>query len=141
MQNAILAPVVTLVGWTIVMLIWALVARGGEMKRVGIDLMTQRGSTPGNMDGMLADTAQWKMHNYNHRTEQPVLFYAICMVIAATGSGAGLNTVLAWAYAALRVGHSLVQSTDNIIKYRVALFVLSTLVLLALTALAAIAVF
>ena len=133
MHSPILAPVVALVGWTIVVLVWGLLARGSEMKRVGIDLMTQRGSTPGNMDGILADTAQWKMHNYNHLTEQPVLFYAICMVIALSGSGFGLNAALAWGYVGLRIAHSLVQGTSNIIRYRVALFMLSTLVLVVLT--------
>ena len=129
MYSPILAPVVALAGWTIVVLFWGLLARGSEMKRVGIDLMTQRGSTPGNMDGVLADTAQWKMHNYNHLTEQPVLFYAICIVIALAGAGAGLNVALAWGYVGLRIAHSLVQGTSNIIRYRVALFVLSTLLL------------
>lgn len=139
MHSPILAPVVALVGWTIVMLFWGLLVRGGEMKRVGIDLMTQRGSTPGNMDGVLADAAQWKMHNYNHLTEQPTLFYAICIVIALTGTGAGLNAALAWGYVGLRIVHSLVQSTSNIIRYRVALFLLSTLVLIMLTVHAALA--
>ena len=137
MHSPILAPVVALASWTIVMLIWGLLARGGEMKRVGIDLMTIRGSTPGNMDGVLADTAQWKMHNYNHLTEQPTLFYAICIVIALTGTGAGLNAALAWSYVGLRVAHSLVQGTSNIIRYRVTLFVLSTLVLVGLAVQAA----
>jgi hypothetical protein len=141
MHSPILAPIVALVGWTIVMLLWGLVARGGEMKRVGIDLMTQRGSTPGNMDGVLAATAQWKMHNYNHLTEQPTLFYAICLVIALTGTGGGFNAALAWTYVGLRIVHSLVQSTSNIIRYRVALFVLSTLVLIMLTFHAALALY
>jgi hypothetical protein len=93
------------------------------------------------MDGVLADTAQWKMHNYNHLTEQPTLFYAICMVIALTGTGAGVNAALAWTYVGLRIVHSLVQSTSNIIRYRVALFGLSTLVLIMLTAHAALTLY
>ena len=140
MYSPILLPVVALVGWTIIMLIWALMARGAEMRRIGIDLMTQRGSTPGGMDGVLADPAQWKMHNYNHLTEQPSLFYAICIVIALTGTGAGLNAALAWAYVAIRIAHSMVQGTSNIIRYRVGLFVLSTLILLMLTVHAGLAI-
>jgi hypothetical protein len=133
MQFPILAPVVTLVGWTIIVLFWALFARLPEMKRAGIDLGAVRGSKPGGLDGVLADAAQWKMHNYIHLTEQPVLFYAICVVIALTGTGGGVNAWLAWGYVGLRVAHSLVQGTSNIIKYRFALFALSTLVLATLT--------
>ena len=73
------------------------------------------------------------MHNYNHLTEQPTLFYAICIVLALAGAGDGLNAMLAWIYVALRILHSLVQGTTNIIKYRFTLFALSTVALLMLT--------
>ena len=141
MHSPILAPVVALVGWTIIILFWALFGRISEMKRAGIDLGAVRGSKPGGLDGVLADAAQWKMHNYIHLTEQPVLFYAICVVIALTGTGAGFNAALAWIYVGLRVAHSIVQGTSNIIKYRFALFALSTGVLIMLTFHAALALY
>jgi hypothetical protein len=37
-------------------------------------------------------------------------------------------------YVAIRIGHSLLQATSNIVKYRFALFALSTLVLMMLAA-------
>jgi hypothetical protein len=49
-------------------------------------------------------------------------------------AGGGFNAQLAWVYVAVRIGHSLVQATSNIVKYRFALFALSTLVLMMLTA-------
>jgi hypothetical protein len=70
-----------------------------------------------------------------------VLFYAICIVIALTGTGGGFNTGLAWAYVALRIAHSIVQGTSNVIKYRFALFALSSLVLIMLTFHAALALY
>ena len=140
MHSPILAPVVALVGWTIIVLFWALFARISEMKRAGIDLGAVRGSKPGGLDGVLADAAQWKMHNYMHLTEQPLLFYAICGVLALTEAGGTFNTGLAWAYVAIRIAHSLVQVTGNIIRYRFALFALGTIVLIMLTAHAGLAV-
>ena len=140
MHSPILGPVVALVGWTLAVLVWAVIARLPAMKAAGIDLQTARGSKPGGLDGVLADTAQWKMHNYIHLLEQPVLFYAICGVLTLTGTGGGLNTALAWTYVGLRVAHSLVQGTTNIIKFRFALFALSTIVLLMLTVHAGMAV-
>lgn len=139
MYSPILAPMVTLVAWTLVVLVWALTARMPALKKVGIDLASARGGKPGGLDGVVDDAAQWKMHNYIHLLEQPVLFYAICTVLAITGTGGGLNTIIAWTYVSLRVAHSIVQGTSNIIKYRFALFGLSTLALLALTLHAAIA--
>ena len=133
MHSPILAPVVALVGWTINMLFWAIIARMPELRRLGVDMTTMRGSKPGGLDGVASDSAQWKMHNYMHLTEQPVLFYAICGVLALAQAGGGLNANLAWAYVAIRIVHSLVQATSNIIKYRFALFALGTIVLIMLT--------
>ena len=133
MHSPILAPVVALVGWTIVMLFWAIIARMPELRRLGVDMTTMRGSKPGGLDGVANDSAQWKMHNYMHLTEQPVLFYAICGVLALAQAGGGFNANLAWAYVAIRIVHSLVQATSNIIKYRFALFALGTIVLIMLT--------
>ena len=141
MHSPILAPVVALGGWTLVVMVWALVARIPEMRRVGIDLGSARGGKPGGLDGVLAEAAQWKMHNYIHLTEQPVLFYAVAIVIALTGTGGGLNVALAWGYVGLRVVHSIVQGTSNIIKYRFALFALSSLALIMLTIHASLALY
>ncbi|PZN93881.1 MAG: hypothetical protein DCF31_11315 [Alphaproteobacteria bacterium] len=139
MHSPILAPVVALVAWTLVMLVWAIAVRIPEFGKAGIDINSVRGGKPGGLDGILPDQAQWKMHNYIHLTEQPVLFYAICGVLAVTGTGGGFNAILAWSYVGLRVVHSFVQSTSNIIKLRFALFALSTLALMALTLHAALA--
>ena len=140
MHSPILGPIVALVGWTIVVLLWAVLARLPAMKAAGIDLQTARGGKPGGLDGILVDSAQWKMHNYIHLLEQPVLFYAICIVLALTESGGGLNLMLAWAYVALRAVHSIIQGTVNIIRFRFAAFALSTIVLLMLTVHAGLAV-
>lgn len=140
MHSPILGAVVALVGWTIIVLIWAVIVRVPQFSKAGIDINTVRGSKPGGLDGILPDSAQWKMHNYIHLTEQPVLFYAICGVLALTESGAGLNATLAWTYVGLRVVHSFVQSTSNIIRIRFALFALNTLVLIMLTVHAGLAV-
>ena len=141
MHSPILAPVVALVAWSLVVLVWLVIARLPAMKTVGIDINTVRGGKPGGLDGVLPDQAQWKAHNYIHLMEQPTLFYAVCLVLAFTGTGGGLNTILAWAYVGLRIAHSLIQVTSNIVKYRFAMFALSTLALMALTLHAAIAVF
>ena len=57
------------------------------------------------------------------------------------GRATGLNATLGWVYVALRVVHSLVQATVNRVMIRFVLFALSSLVLMALTLHAGIAVF
>ena len=52
-----------------------------------------------------------------------------------------MNTLLAWIYTGLRVVHSLVQATANVVMVRFVLFALSSVVLIALIFHAAVTVF
>jgi len=79
--------------------------------------------------------------HYIHLMEQPTLFYATALTLALIGHGVGLNAWLAWAYVAIRIVHSLVQATVNLIMLRFAIFMVSSVVLLILAIRAALAVF
>lgn len=140
MHSEILAPVVALVGWTLVMLVWMLAIRMPAMRKAGVDITKLTGSKGSDADRVLPPQAQWKAHNYNHLHEQPTLFYAIALVLAFAGQGHGPALWLAWAYVLLRIAHSLVQATFNKVAVRFLFFVLSTFVLVALTVVAAVAV-
>ncbi len=76
---------------------------------------------------------RWKADNYNNLMEQPTLFYAVALALALVGAGGGLNDMLAWTYVALRIVHSLIQATVNLIMPRFTVFMLGSIVLLALT--------
>lgn len=132
MQSGILAPVAVLVLWSMVMLAWMLVTRMGGLKTLGVDLGKVRGSKPNMLDGVLPDKTMWVAHNYNHLMEQPTAFYAVALALAIMGMGDGLNAMLAWAYVGLRIAHSLVQATTNVVAIRLMLFLLSSLCLIAL---------
>lgn len=142
MPNSILAPVVALAAWTMVMWLWMYATRLPAMARAGIDGTKLVGSTGrGLRDDLVAageTRASWVADNYNHLLEQPVIFYAVALMLAVSDAGAGLNTTLAWAYVALRIVHSLIQATINIVIYRFAAFALASLALMALIIQAAI---
>ena len=89
----------------------------------------------------VAVEVQWKAHNYNHLHEQPTVFYAVALLLAMIGQGEGMNALLAWMYAGLRIIHSLVQVTANRVMVRFVLFAISSVVLIALIFHAALAVF
>lgn len=130
----ILAPVVTLVAWTLVMMIWLYAVRFPAMARKGISLKGRVGSKGGDLDGVVEPNVQWKAHNYNHLMEQPTLFYAICLALALLGGGdIRINVWLAWAYVAFRIAHSLVQATVNVVRWRFLFFMAASLCLLGLT--------
>ena len=129
----ILVPVLVLVAWSLVIMLWMAATRLPAMKRAGIDIKRLVGGRGQNLEGVLPDDVMWKSHNYQHLMEQPTVFYAVAIVLAVIGSGGGVNLWLAWAYVILRILHSLVQATVNVVLYRFSLFLLSSLALVALT--------
>ena len=132
--SPILVPVVALVAWTLVVMLWMAIARGRAFRQMGINFGNiPRGSRGSNLDGKAPDETQWPAHNYNHLMEQPTIFYAIALTLALMGMGTGINYWLAWGYVAFRVLHSIVQSTVNIVAIRFPLFLLASLCLLGLT--------
>jgi hypothetical protein len=132
--SPILAPVVALVAWTLLIMLWMLVARLGEFRRLGVTLGTIPNGARGlDLEGRAEPTAQWKSHNYNHLMEQPTIFYAIALSLVLMGAGGGINLWLAWGYVGLRVVHSLIQCTVNIVRFRLPVFMLATLCLVGLT--------
>jgi hypothetical protein len=108
------------------------------MKRAGISLKGRRGTRGGALEGVIPDEANWKAHNYAHLMEQPTIFYAIVIALILMGFDHPINVYLAWAYVGLRIVHSLIQATVNIVAYRFLVFTLSSLCLIGLTTHAAI---
>ena len=139
--SPILQPVVALVAWSLVMMLWMLATRIPAMRAAGVDLNRLTGTKPGDADLALPAKAQWKAHNYNHLMEQPTLFYAIAITLALIGQGGGFNAVLAWTYVGCRVLHSIVQATWNRVAARFALFLVSSIALVGMTLHAGLALF
>jgi hypothetical protein len=134
MNSQILLPVVTLVAWSLVMMLWLYATRFPALARKGISLKGRVGSKGGDLDGVVEPQVQWKAHNYNHLMEQPTLFYAICIVLALIdGGNIWINVWLAWGYVAFRILHSLVQATTNVVRWRFLLFAAASFCLIGLT--------
>ena len=132
--SPILAPVVALVAWTLIVMLWMGVTRGREFRRLGVTMGNiPRGARGADLEGKAEPKAQWPCHNYNHLMEQPTIFYAIALTLALMDFGGGINTWLAWGYVGFRVLHSLVQGTVNIVAIRFPLFLLASLCLIGLT--------
>ncbi|MBY6205685.1 MAPEG family protein [Halomonas denitrificans] len=67
--------------------------------------------------------------NYNHLFELPVLFYALAAVALATGHVPSWLALGAWAFAASRIVHSVIQCTYNKVMHRFAVFIVGFLLL------------
>lgn len=129
--SPILLPVMVLVAWSLVMWLWMYITRLPAMKQAGIKPDPE--APRGEQMNQLPASVRWKADNYNHLMEQPTIFYAAALALALMGQGGGFNLTLAWTYVVLRIAHSLVQALVNIIELRFALFILSTLPLIAMT--------
>jgi hypothetical protein len=131
LPNPILAPVIALVLWTFVMGVWLYATRIPALKMHRIVYDPRRPAEE--FHAQLPAEVRWKADNYNNLLEQPTLFYAVALTLALLEAGSGFNAGLAWAYVALRIAHSLVQTLINKVMIRFALFAVASLVLLIMT--------
>ena len=138
LTSSLLTPMLALIVWSLVMLAWTYAVRIPAIRKAGID--PAKAQEPTSLDGLPLKVRQ-VAYNYNHLMEQPTLFYALVAYSYLAGQQNGVNLILAWAYVALRMIHSLVQATVNVVRVRVAVFMAATLVLAALAARAVIALF
>lgn len=125
-----LIPMAVLVIWSLVILAWLATVRVRAMIRLRVH--PQKYPRTQDLGAALPENAQWKADNYNNLMEQPTLFYAVVLALAYLGESSGLNLILAWAYVASRVVHSLVHVIANRVVWRFRVFAVSTVILLAL---------
>jgi hypothetical protein len=137
--SAMLQPVFVVGLLTIGMALWMLATRIPAMNRLGID--AQQAQDTSKLADLLPHEIMRVSNNYNHLFEQPTLFYAVAISIAVLGLTDSLSVLCAWAYAILRIVHSIVQATLDIVMIRFALFLLSWVVLGFMTIRGALAVF
>jgi hypothetical protein len=136
-QHGLMAPVLALVLWTLVVWIWMYATRIPAMQKAGIDPQEAARTRALN----LPPEIMWVSDNYNHLMEQPTIFYAAAIAAQIAGQADAINVGLAWTYVALRIVHSFIQCTVNIVMLRFSVFTLSTLALAALALRTAVALF
>tara|TARA_E500000075_G_C6851415_1_gene250170 strand:+ start:102 stop:461 length:360 start_codon:yes stop_codon:yes gene_type:complete len=119
------------------MWIWMYATRIPAMNKAGIDPQDAAHVTDMSLPSEISRIAD----NYNHLFEQPTLFYAIAIAIAVLGHGDATAVTCAWTFVILRVIHSLIQSTVNVVILRFSVFMLSWVALLVMTVREALVIF
>lgn len=140
MQGAILMPAAVLVLWSLAMLFWMAGSRLPALSKLGGLGTAKPGGRGQDLEGVIPDQINWKSHNYTHLMEQPTLFYATVTMLAISGASP-IDAGLAWGYVVLRICHSIWQATVNRVPIRFALFLLSSICLIALAIRAFLATF
>lgn len=92
------------------------------LRRLG--LVLQDAAHTADLRPRLPSSVQRVADNYNHLFEAPTVFYAAALAIVAASLADPLH-VCAWAFFGLRVLHSLVQHTINLVPLRLTFYLLS----------------
>ncbi|HWD68099.1 MAG TPA: MAPEG family protein [Caulobacteraceae bacterium] len=130
--KSILTPALALILWSLVVWIWMYATRIPAIQAARLNPNAAR--EPGSLNVLPLKVRQ-VAYNYNHLMEQPTLFYALVFYTQLANRWVtDIPLILAWVYVALRVVHSLVQATVNVILVRFALHVAGTLTLMGLAA-------
>ncbi len=131
-----LTPVLALIVWTFVLWFWMYATRIPAMRAIGMEKFKRKDDLK-----QLPVRVQNIADNYNHLHEQPTIFYALAIYSHLAGTADATNVTLAWTYVAIRIVHSLIQTTSNFIPLRFMAFAAGSLVLLAMTVRNVIALF
>ncbi len=121
-------PALLLIGLSFIVWVLMYVERLGEMRRERI--RPQQVASRGQSRLVLKQTRA--ADNFHNLLEMPVLFYTLTALVLMLGLPAEPFAALAMAYVGLRVLHSAIHITYNRVIHRFAVYVASSLVLLAM---------
>jgi hypothetical protein len=128
--SAIFWPVICQALLTLIVAVRMYVARIAEMRARGVNpqaLATSREAAARLENVAAAD-------NFRNLFELPVLFFAICPVLYATGHVTALQLGLAWAFVLLRYAHSFIHLTYNRVMHRFKVYLLGMICVFAMWA-------
>ena len=69
-------------------------------------------------EGDAPDYLKAARDHYKNFTEQPILFYLLCVLLFVTESVITLDIYLAWGYVLFKTIHSFIRFTSNYLSYR-----------------------
>lgn len=107
--HPLLGPVLALIGWTLVMLVWLIVSVQRGARAAGLKGDLPRSTRARDVENRMDERFSYPRRNYEHLVEQPTLFYALVLALVLMGDEGTVPLALAWAYVGFRVLHSLQQ--------------------------------
>ena len=126
MNDLILEPAIIMCLLSFFMMIWMYATGLPAAKKLeedGVDV--QKFSHPSSIGGIFPSKVERVADNYNHLFEQPTIFYAISFIIWGLEHTDSVHLYCAWAYVIIRITHSILQATLNLVWFRFSLFILS----------------
>ena len=123
----ILEPMLAMMVLTLVIWVWLYARRIPAMYQAGKP--AQAYTTADKATELLPDAVNYPSSNFKNLFELPVLFYALCLYLFVTGTVERADVIAAWAFVALRAGHSLIHCTVNVVMARFAFYLAASIAL------------
>jgi len=123
-QSRIFAPVFTMIALTFAVWVYLYIKRIPFILRNNIALGQLQ---PDQLESLAPPDVANPSHNLKNLFEIPVLFYALALIVFSTGQVDTIHLATAWIFVGLRILHSLVHCTFNLILLRFYLYLGSTL--------------
>eukprot|EP00461_Guttulinopsis_vulgaris_P003639 UN03640 len=124
LYNPLCGPIIALIMWTFVMQLWMFSVRIPYILKNGKNF--DKTKTEKEIKEHWPAYIRFPSDNYAHLHEQPTLFYAVALLLIVMNADTSINVLSAWMYVLLRITHSILQSTANIINIRFLLFASSS---------------
>ena len=108
MVTSILWPMLAYIGWVFLLYVWLTIVRAQAVRSGEVEYASfAHRDEPHHIERITRNLA--------NQFELPVIFYAVVVLLVATGRVTAVDTIAAWVFVAGRVIHTLVQTlTDNV---------------------------
>ena len=125
MTLKLIYPALAQIFWTFIVLGITFMRRrralvGKEVRMADVAVSTER----------YPQDARLAAANFANQFETPVLFFALIMIAMEVGATGFLMSLLAWAFVATRIVHTLIHTGSNDLRLRASVFGLGVLALL-----------
>jgi len=128
MQTADLAlPMLGMMVLTLLVWVYMFVQRVGFAQSNKLDI--EQFKTPADVQTLVPADISGASNNFRNLFELPVIFYAVCLYLMASGQVDSFYANCALAFLLLRCLHSLIHCSYNRVAHRFGVYILSALVL------------
>ncbi len=124
-MHPLLPPTFVLLGLTFA--VWILLYRRRVREMKAKRIHPQKVASRADAQRLLEDTSA--SNNFQNLLEMPLLYYALVALVIATNTTPGIIAMLAWAFVALRIVHSVIHVTYNTVLHRFWVYFVSSVML------------
>jgi hypothetical protein len=120
-------PMLGMMVLTLLVWVYMFVQRVGFAQSNKLDI--EQFKTPADVQILVPADISGASNNFKNLFELPVIFYAVCLYLMASGQVDSFYANCAWAFLLLRCLHSLIHCSYNRVAHRFGVYILSALVL------------